>query len=506
MIVGSIFVMFGLLLLGWTREFVGIFTSNEEKLKSWTVIMAVLSIYLVDFAINAVQWSCRSLIVDTLPIPKQQLGSAWASRMSAVGHMIGYAAGTIDLVGIFGKSLGDTQFKKLILIAIFGLLFCVSITSAAVVERVLISSRESEAKAGIFKLMGMIFKTATELPRKIQAICWVVFWSWIGWFPFLFYSTTWVGETYFRYNPQAHDVSKSEDALGDVARIGSLALVLFSVFSLVGSIVLPWVVKSPEHEQSPFTQRPPPRLAQYLKKIQKLQPDLLAMWTMGCLGFSASMILAPFTRSYVFATILVTCCGLPWAITQWAPFALMGEEINKISHTAAQAKYFPVDAYFHDRETDTTSTTYPMSRLSPHSRSTSLANVNNSNSPSSLNPPSPPFPTVDPNYNGMELGTTTLHVQSPTEEEANGSTGELAGIYLGILNLFTTMPQFLGTFISMIVFNILEPGKSPELSQEELADDNKGKDGVNAIAVCLFIGACSTLGAAYATTRLRKYG
>lgn len=42
-----------------------------------TIFLAVLSIYALDFAINAVQSSCRSLIVDTLPIPKQQLGSAW---------------------------------------------------------------------------------------------------------------------------------------------------------------------------------------------------------------------------------------------------------------------------------------------------------------------------------------------------------------------------------------------------------------------------------------------
>lgn len=60
----------------------------------------MLSIYAVDFAINAgtsevgmmlaiekpvanvqiVQSSCRSLIIDTLPIPKQQLGSAWGKR------------------------------------------------------------------------------------------------------------------------------------------------------------------------------------------------------------------------------------------------------------------------------------------------------------------------------------------------------------------------------------------------------------------------------------------
>jgi solute carrier family 45 protein 1/2/4 len=62
------------------------------------------------------------------------------------------------------------------------------------------------------------------------------------------------------------------------------------------------------------------------------------------------------------------------------------------------------------------------------------------------------------------------------------------------------LPQFVGTFISLIVFSILEPGKSPELAE---GGGEVKKEGVNGIAVCLFIGAVSTLGAAYATRRLR---
>ena len=37
-----------------------------------------IEVYVTDAAL--VQSSCRSLIVDTLPIPKQQLGSAWGKR------------------------------------------------------------------------------------------------------------------------------------------------------------------------------------------------------------------------------------------------------------------------------------------------------------------------------------------------------------------------------------------------------------------------------------------
>lgn len=85
-----------LLVLGWTKEIVASFVtapelvglagfndmsldfrSDAEQRREATITLAVLSIYALDFAINAVQSSCRSLIVDSLPIPKQQLGSAW---------------------------------------------------------------------------------------------------------------------------------------------------------------------------------------------------------------------------------------------------------------------------------------------------------------------------------------------------------------------------------------------------------------------------------------------
>lgn len=82
------------------------------------------------------------------------------------------------------------------------------------------------------------------------------------------------------------------------------------------------------------------------------------------------------------------------------------------------------------------------------------------------------------------------------------STGELSGLYFGILNIYNTLPQFIGTFISLIVFSILEPGKSPELSDAD-PSEHHSTDGPNAISVCLMIGAFSSLGAAYATKKLK---
>jgi solute carrier family 45 protein 1/2/4 len=61
--------------------------------------------------------------------------------MVAIGHLIGYATGTINLVKIFGKTLGDTQFKQLCIISATTLLLAVGITSYSVGERILITRR-----------------------------------------------------------------------------------------------------------------------------------------------------------------------------------------------------------------------------------------------------------------------------------------------------------------------------------------------------------------------------
>ncbi len=61
--------------------------------------------------------------------------------MVAIGHLIVYGAGTVDLVKVLGPTLGDSQFKQLTLIAAAFFLFAVGLTTWAVQERVLISSR-----------------------------------------------------------------------------------------------------------------------------------------------------------------------------------------------------------------------------------------------------------------------------------------------------------------------------------------------------------------------------
>lgn len=397
--------------------------------------------------------------------------------MCAIGQLISYVVGSIDTVSIFGSFFGDTQFKQMTVIAALSLIAAVAVTSYSVKERVLISARDSEEKVGAIQVISQLFKTTMELPPRIQAICWAQFWAWIGWFPFLFYSTTWVGETYFRYEVPKNDLTKATDMLGEVGRVGSLSLVVFSSITFLSSVLLPFCVQSPEIKRTRFTPRPPPGIASALKALTTIRPDLQTAWLISQIMFAVTMIFAPLAHSRAFATFLVAICGVPWAISSWAPFAFMGVEINKLTMNGASA---PGIAASSTRSGVTMITSASL-------RST---------------------PAADTELEVLRLNHRDSDSDSDEEDPSSlssniPSTGELAGIYLGVLNVYTTLPQFVGTFISWIVFSVLEPGAKPGNSESDTQWMNLDKDKPNAIAICLFIGALSALVAAEATRRLR---
>jgi solute carrier family 45, member 1/2/4 len=400
--------------------------------------------------------------------------------MAAAGHVIGYLIGSLDMVRIVGSRFGGSQFKIMIFIAIVTLLVAIGITCTSVSERRLMPSASNDSKSA-FSVLPELFQRTLNLSPRIQSICWIQFWSWIGWFPFLFYSSTWVGETYYRYeHPAAASASESHDALGNVGRLGSLSLVIMSVIQFSASVILPYMVASPSEEarNSSFTPRPPRGLPKVIERIllqaSKLQPNMVTTWMIGELLFAAIMVCAPLVRSLRFAMTLVAAAGVPWCISCWAPFAEMGVEINNITgglgDPATMMSNGGYTAVRTEDVLDVDDVEMEMKALRRRSKSGSLLRRDS----------------------------------APAEQEA-ASNGELAGIYLGVLNVYTTLPQFVGTFVSWVVFSILEPGKS------DVSDDDPEhhkwldvkKDAPNAIAVCLFIGACCAVVSAEATRRLR---
>lgn len=516
MVGGSIMTSLCLLLLGWTQEVVGVFTGHIERKSTVVIVVAVLSIYVLDFAINAVQACCRSIIVDVLPISQQQTGSAWAARMAASGHVIGFLIGTLDLVHILPNWLGgDTQFKKMCLVASVGLWLAVGLTCWAVHERQLLRPPQDSSTQSGFGVLKSLWKRMWNLPPRIQLICWCQFWGWIGWFPFLFYSSTWVGETYYRYEHPAVATSSTTatptraegsgtggDTLGNIGRLGSLSLVLFSIVTLLSSVILPHLVEKPEDAYDPkssrprFTPRPPPSLGKEIQKVlmriyESPKPNLVTTWGLSNLAFAAIMVWAPFVRSLRFATTLVALCGVPWAVSCWAPFAEMGVEINRLASGGSTTGVLGAGGTLHG---------YRAVEGDDVEEDVELQNVASDGQ------------RQGPGHRITSSGSTGI-LQLNHDEEDGDSTGELAGVYLGVLNVYTTLPQFVGTFISWIVFSLLEPKSTGSAADGTEGNENAGGsestlgkklDGVNSIAVCLFVGALCAVIAAEATRRLKK--
>ncbi|KAH0608976.1 uncharacterized protein H6S33_001204 [Morchella sextelata] len=445
MVIGSVVVAVALLILGWTREISTFFFGEGDATNTIVIILAIMALALVDFAVNAVQACCRALIVDTLPIPQQQHGSAWASRMIAVGNIAGYFAGTVDLKAIFGTSLGDSQFKQLMGLAAFWLLFCILVTCFCVDERVLLNRRSSDEKSSTIQVFVLIWRTSWHLPKGIWDMCVVLFWAWIGWFPFMVYSTTFVGEVLKRYDVAAQEsLQSSADVVGDIARVGSMALVMFSVVSLFSSVLLPWVVTSPESDE--FRQKDPGNgsLANFLEAMIPFKPSLATAWICGHIMYASLMLMTLFVSTVNLAMLCVALSGVAWSLMTWAPFSIVGEEINRLNICG------PTNSY------------------RPRRLSGAYGPLNHQRN----------F-EYDEDVE-MEEATGNPIPSDATQTTVNAEAGsdELAGVYLGILNVFACLPQFVG-------------------------DVGPPRVGINAIAVCMGIGGISTLVAAHYTLRFK---
>lgn len=107
------------------------------------------------------------------------------------------------------------------------------------------------------------------------------------------------------------EVKASHDLTGRVGRVGSTALIAFSIITFIMSVLLPFFVQSPEDEKAPgFTPRPPKSIAGIVTGIEKYKPSLLTAWTVAHCIFASSMIMAPFVRSLRSATLIIAACGV----------------------------------------------------------------------------------------------------------------------------------------------------------------------------------------------------
>lgn len=99
-----------------------------------SIVVAVLMLYVLDFSINVLQASARTLVVDSAPAEQQDLANAWATRVSGVGDIFGFMCAFLNL-GRYLSALGDTQFKDLAFLTSIALAGSVALTVFSIPEK-----------------------------------------------------------------------------------------------------------------------------------------------------------------------------------------------------------------------------------------------------------------------------------------------------------------------------------------------------------------------------------
>lgn len=393
---------------------------------------------------------------------QQNEANAWASRVSGVGNVLGYVSGYVDLPHIL-PFFGNTQFKVLCVIACLALAITVTVSCLTIHERdPRLEGHPPPQKGGVFAFFIELYRSIRRLPPQIMKVCQVQFFAWIGWFPFLFYITTFVGEIYvepfFAENPNMTP-EEIDQTWERATRIGTFALLIFAITNLASAVILPLLVqptfKSPEKApRTPMTPLPhtpgsstslsegyfPPnqsahsqpslrkRTSRLRSKIPSLRIPGLTLrraWVISHLLFALATWLTFLVHTTRAATILVAFIGIPWALTNWAPFALIAAEISK--RDALRRHQLPV-----------------------------------------------PATTADP---------LSEDAEKPADQ---------AGVVLGIHNVAIAAPQVIATLVSSAIFRALQKPR--------------GSTGDDSVAWVLRFGGLATLVAAWLTLRIEEEG
>lgn len=165
--------------------------------------------------------------------------------MTGVGNVLGYVFGYLDLPRYF-HFFGNTQFKVLVVIASIALSSTVLISILTIKERnpQLDPPSNTPEDGGFVAFFKQVFNSIKRLPPQTRKVCEIQFFHWIGWFPFLFYITTYIGQLYV--NPHLHPGlpdAEVEKLWAQATRVGTFALLIYALTAFASNIILPFLVQ-----------------------------------------------------------------------------------------------------------------------------------------------------------------------------------------------------------------------------------------------------------------------
>jgi solute carrier family 45, member 1/2/4 len=204
---GAVAASLSLAILAWSKSLVGsafeVFHSSATPSTSakWTIAMSTANVYIFNISMQPVMWGIRALVVDTCSADQQLAVNACLSRFSGLGSVAGFL--TAGMIARLPELFLDYNTLKISsLLAATTLCTTSWISCLAIREdsgrshpRCLRMSDEKpmqelsgfvEARSSPTKVF---FQQIASLTHRERHILIVQAFSWMAWFPFLYYNS-----------------------------------------------------------------------------------------------------------------------------------------------------------------------------------------------------------------------------------------------------------------------------------------------------------------------------
>ncbi|WDK20949.1 general alpha-glucoside permease [Colletotrichum graminicola] len=302
-IAGALITVIFALIMACASELTTPFT-KAQAVNPWQPrALAVACLVVILLALTAYSVGVRAIVVDTCPPSQQPAAAAWSMRWNVLGSTVLSIAGFVF----------TTQPPGTDPVVAFRTLVCVAaICSAATVGLVCwFVPRDATPPprhfgSGIWRvcamcLPGELARRWGRLPPLTGRVCSVQFVAWFGWFPVLYYMSTYAYET-----APSLEASSPEASAKPYPLYASLS---FSIGTLSSTLVL--------------------TLLSQTSAILRTR-NLPRLWLLSQLLATTSLLLTiPFQTSTA-SLILISFIGVTQAVTMWVPFALVNTELAEV--------------------------------------------------------------------------------------------------------------------------------------------------------------------------------
>ncbi|KAI0159058.1 putative sucrose transport protein [Pestalotiopsis sp. NC0098] len=292
-----------MLSLAWADAIAGAVLPSAAAPDTARTVLVLLSMLLtlaVFIAVQAVQVGLRALLTDDATPLRQAGANAWASRHVTFSGFLAYLAAYLDSSREENGSLGGTVFARTSIFTTIYLAITVFITCFYAVdpEMTTFDAPRRQSVANI----RLIRRVLTGTSSQIRTIYLVQFFSWLGWFPLLFYTV-----------PYVNSLDESQDSPVD-KDLGALTPLLYSAVSIF--VTFWWSSQSSDGGAS-----------------FRISDDFALtgrdIWVGSHCIFGAAMIGTFFVTSPSGNVLLFSMVGISWAVTARVPYSLLGDELSR---------------------------------------------------------------------------------------------------------------------------------------------------------------------------------